>query len=98
MSQVLGYGEMLEAGMVHVNEPTIGGEAQLPFGGVKATGYGDREMCEDGINFLRNKNCIFELFWKWRSIDGSLKTIEKQRSAQNSSSEYLQCDHRVIWF
>ena len=59
MSQVLRYAEMLEAGMVHVNEPTIGGEAQLPFGGVKATGYGDREMCEDGINFFTETKTVF---------------------------------------
>jgi hypothetical protein len=29
--------------MVHVNELTIGGEAQLPFGGTKATGVGEQE-------------------------------------------------------
>src|SRR5207247_2262896 len=30
--------EKAEVGMVHVNQPTVGGEAQLPFGGIKATG------------------------------------------------------------
>lgn len=59
MSRVLRYVELLEAGMVHVNEPTIGGEAQLPFGGVKATGYGDREMCEDGLNFFTETKTVF---------------------------------------
>jgi acyl-CoA reductase-like NAD-dependent aldehyde dehydrogenase len=33
----------VETGMVHVNELTIGGEAQLPFGGTKATGVGEQE-------------------------------------------------------
>lgn len=59
MSRILRYVELLEAGMVHVNEPTIGGEAQLPFGGVKSTGYGDREMCEDGLNFFTETKTVF---------------------------------------
>ena len=36
MSRVLRYAEMLEAGMVHVGGQAIGGEAQLPFGGVES--------------------------------------------------------------
>jgi len=27
--------------MLHVNIPTLGGEAQVPFGGVKDSGFGD---------------------------------------------------------
>jgi aldehyde dehydrogenase (NAD+) len=33
----------LENGITYVNAPTIGAEAHLPFGGVKATGNGHRE-------------------------------------------------------
>ena len=33
--------ERAEVGMLHVNQPTVGGEAQLPFGGIKATGVGE---------------------------------------------------------
>jgi aldehyde dehydrogenase (NAD+) len=33
----------LEAGITYVNGPTIGAEAHMPFGGVKATGNGHRE-------------------------------------------------------
>ncbi|MHB8879415.1 MAG: aldehyde dehydrogenase family protein, partial [Myxococcaceae bacterium] len=36
------YVERSEVGMVHVNNPTVGGEAQLPFGGWKNTGVGER--------------------------------------------------------
>src|SRR5918992_324626 len=39
---IMNFVEEVETGMVHVNEPTIGGEAQLPFGGTKATGVGER--------------------------------------------------------
>lgn len=49
----------VETGMVHVNEPTIGGEAQLPFGGIKATGVGDREMAEEGLNFFTELKTVF---------------------------------------
>jgi aldehyde dehydrogenase (NAD+) len=38
--------------MVHVNNPTVGGEAQLPFGGIKNTGLGSREMSEEGAEFF----------------------------------------------
>ena len=49
----------IATGMVHVNEPTIGGEAQLPFGGIKATGVGDREMAEEGLNFFTELKTVF---------------------------------------
>lgn len=51
--------EGIETGMVHVNEPTVGGEAQLPFGGIKSTGVGDREMCSDGLNFFTEQKTVF---------------------------------------
>ena len=35
--------EELDNGITYVNAPTIGAEAHLPFGGVKATGNGHRE-------------------------------------------------------
>jgi alpha-ketoglutaric semialdehyde dehydrogenase len=35
--------EQLDNGITYVNAPTIGAEAHLPFGGVKATGNGHRE-------------------------------------------------------
>jgi aldehyde dehydrogenase (NAD+) len=35
--------QLLDNGITYVNAPTIGAEAHLPFGGVKATGNGHRE-------------------------------------------------------
>ncbi|MFZ0408387.1 MAG: aldehyde dehydrogenase family protein, partial [Cyanobium sp.] len=49
----------IHSGMAHVNEPSIGGEAQLPFGGVGITGVGDREMGEDGVNFYTQLKTVF---------------------------------------
>ncbi len=59
INNVLRYVEEVETGMVHVNEPTIGGEAQLPFGGTKATGVGEREMAEEGLNFFTELKTVF---------------------------------------
>ena len=51
--------ERAEVGMVHVNQPTVGGEAQLPFGGIKATGVGEKEMAEEGANFFTYLKTVF---------------------------------------
>lgn len=59
INNVLRYIEDVETGMVHVNEPTVGGEAQLPFGGTKNTGVGEREMAEEGLNFFTELKTVF---------------------------------------
>jgi alpha-ketoglutaric semialdehyde dehydrogenase len=51
--------ERAEAGMVHINNPTVGGEAQLPFGGWKSTGIGEREMAEEGACFFTQLKTVF---------------------------------------
>ncbi len=56
---VMRFVEECETGMVHVNEPTIGGEAQLPFGGMKATGVGEREMSQEGLHFFTEQKTVF---------------------------------------
>ncbi len=56
---IMNFVEEVETGMVHVNEPTIGGEAQLPFGGTKATGVGEREMAVEGLNFFTELKTVF---------------------------------------
>jgi alpha-ketoglutaric semialdehyde dehydrogenase len=56
---VMRFVEDVEVGMVHVNEATIGGEAQLPFGGSKSTGVGEREMSEEGLNFFTELKTVF---------------------------------------
>jgi aldehyde dehydrogenase (NAD+) len=55
----LRFVEKSEVGMVHVNQPTVGGEAQLPFGGIKATGVGEKEMSEEGSNFFTHLKTVF---------------------------------------
>jgi aldehyde dehydrogenase (NAD+) len=59
ITAVMRFIEDVEVGMVHVNEPTVGGEAQLPFGGTKSTGVGEREMAEEGLHFFTELKTVF---------------------------------------
>jgi alpha-ketoglutaric semialdehyde dehydrogenase len=47
-----------ESGLGYVNHGTIGAEAHLPFGGVKATGNGHREVGQASLDF----------FSEWKSV------------------------------
>jgi aldehyde dehydrogenase (NAD+) len=49
----------IETGITHVNSPTMGGEAQLPFGGTKATGVGLREMGKTAIDFFSEWKTVY---------------------------------------
>jgi acyl-CoA reductase-like NAD-dependent aldehyde dehydrogenase len=51
--------ERLECGMVHVNSPTVGGEAHVPFGGTKATGIGERETGSTAIEFYSELKVVY---------------------------------------
>lgn len=53
------FTDEIEAGMVHLNSPTIGGEAQVPFGGVKGSGVGEREMAKEGLHFFTEQKTVF---------------------------------------
>jgi acyl-CoA reductase-like NAD-dependent aldehyde dehydrogenase len=59
VNAVMNYINKIETGMVHINEPSVGGEAQLPFGGTKATAIGDREMADEGLNFFSETKTVF---------------------------------------
>ncbi len=51
--------DRLECGMVHVNSPTVGGEAHVPFGGTKATGIGERETGSTAIEFYSELKVVY---------------------------------------
>jgi aldehyde dehydrogenase (NAD+) len=53
------YIEEIETGMTHVNSPTLGGEAQLPFGGTKATGVGPREQGSEVFDFYTETKVVY---------------------------------------
>jgi alpha-ketoglutaric semialdehyde dehydrogenase len=49
----------IEVGIVHINNGTPGGEAQLPFGGTKATGVGPREQGTTAIEFYSEIKTVY---------------------------------------
>jgi aldehyde dehydrogenase (NAD+) len=51
--------EGIETGITHLNSPTMGGEPQLPFGGMKATGVGSREMGKQAIDFFTEIKAVY---------------------------------------
>jgi aldehyde dehydrogenase (NAD+) len=58
-TRVFQYLESIETGITHVNSPTVGGEAQMPFGGMKATGVGAREMGRTAIEFYSEWKAVY---------------------------------------
>jgi aldehyde dehydrogenase (NAD+) len=53
------FAELSEVGKVHINSPTIGGEAQAPFGGIKATGIGPRECGSEVFEFYTELKTVY---------------------------------------
>ncbi len=49
----------LDTGITHVNNPTVGGEAHLPFGGIKNTGTGPKEMGPDAWRFYAEDKTVY---------------------------------------
>ncbi|GMQ80942.1 MAG: aldehyde dehydrogenase family protein [Rhodothermia bacterium] len=49
----------IEAGITYVNGPTIGAEAHMPFGGVKATGNGHREGGWEVYEFYTETKTVY---------------------------------------
>lgn len=49
----------IESGMTHVNSPTTGGEAHIPFGGIKATGIGPREQGSTALDFYTELKVVY---------------------------------------
>jgi alpha-ketoglutaric semialdehyde dehydrogenase len=59
MSRCLRFVELAEVGKVHINSPTIGGEAQAPFGGTKATAIGPHEMGTEVFEFYTESKTVY---------------------------------------
>ncbi len=58
-AKIFEFIDRIETGITHVNSPTVGGEAQLPFGGMKATGVGLREMGHVAIDFYTELKTVY---------------------------------------
>jgi len=59
MSNIMKFAETAEVGKVHINSPPVGGEAQAPFGGIKATGIGPRECGSEVFEFYTETKTVY---------------------------------------
>jgi len=48
-----------DAGITYINGPTIGAEVHLPFGGVKDSGFGDRECGTAAFDFFSELKVVY---------------------------------------
>ncbi len=58
-AKIFKFIDKIEAGIAHINSGTPGGEAQLPFGGIKATGVGAREMGSTAVEFWSEVKTVY---------------------------------------
>ncbi|MGB0036674.1 MAG: aldehyde dehydrogenase family protein [Candidatus Acidiferrales bacterium] len=58
-NRIFDFIDKIETGMTHVNSPTVGGEAHVPFGGTKATGIGPREVGHAALDFYTETKVVY---------------------------------------
>ncbi len=87
--------DRLDAGIIHVNSPTVGGEAHIPFGGMKATG---RRAARDGS---RGDRLLHRAEGRLRGLHGQCAQREpvlmsvpahQQRTASITASDDYEAD------
>jgi aldehyde dehydrogenase (NAD+) len=61
----------IESGMTHINSPTTGGEAHIPFGGIKNTGLGAREQGSTSLDFYTELKVVY-VDYTGRKREGNL--------------------------
>jgi aldehyde dehydrogenase (NAD+) len=59
LTRTFRYIHEIETGITHVNSPTLGGEAQMPFGGMKNTGVGPREQGTEVFDFYTETKAVY---------------------------------------
>jgi aldehyde dehydrogenase (NAD+) len=71
VSRVFDFIDRIETGITHVNSATTGGEAQIPFGGMKGTGVGHREQGSVAIDFFTELKAVY-VDYTGRKREGNL--------------------------
>ena len=77
--RIFRFVDEIETGMTHINSPTTGGEAHIPFGGIKGTGIGDREQGSTALDFYTDLKVV-----TWTTPAGSVKAIYTEQRAELS--------------
>ncbi|HEX6047080.1 MAG TPA: aldehyde dehydrogenase family protein [Pyrinomonadaceae bacterium] len=70
-SRIFRFVDEIETGMTHINSPTTGGEAHIPFGGSKGTGIGDREQGSTALDFYTELKVVY-VDYTGRKREGNL--------------------------
>jgi len=70
-ARVFRFVEEIETGMTHVNSPTTGGEAHVPFGGIKSTGVGAFEQGSTALDFYTELKVVY-VDYTGRKREGNL--------------------------
>lgn len=70
-SLVFRFVDEIESGMTHINSATTGGEAHIPFGGIKATGIGEREQGSTALDFYTELKVVY-VDYTGRKREGNL--------------------------
>ncbi|HEV7396355.1 MAG TPA: aldehyde dehydrogenase family protein [Pyrinomonadaceae bacterium] len=70
-ARVFRFVDEIETGMTHINSPTTGGEAHVPFGGIKGTGIGDREQGSTALDFYTDLKVVY-VDYTGRKREGNL--------------------------
>jgi aldehyde dehydrogenase (NAD+) len=70
-TRIFRYVEEIETGMTHINSPTTGGEAHIPFGGIKSTGVGEREQGSTALDFYTELKVVY-VDYTGRKREGNL--------------------------
>ena len=69
--RIFRFVDEIETGMTHINSPTTGGEAHIPFGGIKGTGIGDREQGSTALDFYTDLKVVY-VDYTGRKREGNL--------------------------
>ena len=70
-ARIFRFVDQIETGMTHINSPTTGGEAHIPFGGIKGTGIGDREQGSTALDFYTELKVVY-VDYTGRKREGNL--------------------------
>lgn len=70
-ARIFRYVDEIETGMTHINSPTTGGEAHIPFGGTKSTGIGEREQGSTALDFYTELKVVY-VDYTGRKREGNL--------------------------
>ena len=59
VGRVFRFAGRAQAGIIHVNRPGVGGFSHVPFGGVKESGYGGREVGDEVMSFYTETRVVY---------------------------------------